>query len=122
MGQAYVVAGRFPDALECGRRALGLAREHGRRPYEARALRLLGEVAAHRESPEQARDYYRQALTVAEELGMQPLVAHCHLGLARLHKGMARPQYAYEHLTIATASYRDLGMPHWLAQAQAEQD
>ena len=51
--------------------------------YRAHALRLLGEVARRREPPDldQAATHYRQALTLAEAVGMRPLQAHCHLGL-----------------------------------------
>ena len=34
---------------------------------------------------EQAEDHYRQALALAEEFGMRPLQAHCHLGLGTLY-------------------------------------
>ena len=49
-------------------------------------LRLLGEVAARRDLPEQAEGHYRDALALAEQLGMRPLVAHCHLGLGKLYR------------------------------------
>ena len=51
-------------------------------------LRLLGEIAAHADPPEDraGRDHYRQALALADELGMRPLVAHCHLGLGKLYR------------------------------------
>jgi hypothetical protein len=47
------------------------------KPLEAYALRLLGDIAAHREPPEsaQAESYYQQARTLAKELGMHPLQA-----------------------------------------------
>ena len=35
---------------------------------------------------EQAADAYRQALALATELGMRPLVAHCHFGLGKLYR------------------------------------
>ena len=40
-----------------------------------------------REPPErvQAEAHSRQALTLAEELGMRPLQAHCHCGLGTLY-------------------------------------
>jgi hypothetical protein len=65
---------------------LALAREHQKRGNEAYASRLLGEIAAHRHPPEStlAKAHYQQALALAEELGMRPLVAHCHLGLGKL--------------------------------------
>ena len=42
---------------------------------------------------EPAEAHYRQALALAEELGMRPLQAHCHLGLGRLY-GQERPMGA----------------------------
>ena len=63
---------------------LALARQHQERGHEA--LRLLGELAAQREPPERERAeaHYHQAL-MAEELGVRPLQAHCHLGLGTLY-------------------------------------
>ena len=34
-----------------------------------------------------------QALALADELGMRPLVAHCHLGLGRLYNQTGRAAY-----------------------------
>jgi predicted protein tyrosine phosphatase len=46
---------------------------------------VLGEIASSAGPPDSAAGaHYRAALTLAEEIGMQPLVAHCHAGLARL--------------------------------------
>jgi hypothetical protein len=50
---------------------------------------------------------------------MRPLVAHCHLGLGRIYRRTGKPEQAQEHLTIATTMYREMGMPFWLAQAEA---
>jgi tetratricopeptide (TPR) repeat protein len=69
---------------------------------------------------ELAEAYYHQALTLAEELGMRPLVAHCHLGLGKLYRRMGRRQEAQEHLTTATSMYREMGMTYWLERAEAE--
>ena len=82
LSEAYLLAGREADARAAAQRALGLARQHKERGHEAYTLRLLGEIAA-REDPidiGKAEDHYRRALTLAEELGMRPLVAHCHVG------------------------------------------
>jgi hypothetical protein len=54
-------------------------------------------------------------------LGMRPLVAHCHLGLGKLNRRKGKLQEAQEHLTAATAMYRDMDMTYWLEQAEAEQ-
>lgn len=120
LGEAYVLADRFEDALQLAGRALTLARERGQRPYEARALRLLGEVNARREPPEQADGHYRDALALAEELGMRPLVAHCQLGLGKLYHRTGKRQEAREHLVTATTMYREMDMRFWLEQAEAE--
>jgi tetratricopeptide (TPR) repeat protein len=76
--EAYMRAGRLEEAQALAERTLVHAREYQERGHEAYALRLLGEVAAHR-SPldvDEAAAHYRQALTLAEELGMRPLQAH----------------------------------------------
>ena len=108
------------DALEFAGRALTLARERGQRGYQAWALRLLGEVAARRDLPESADGHYRDALALAEELGMRPLVAHCHLGLAKLSRRTGKREQARDHLTVATTLYREMDMRFWWEQAEAE--
>src|SRR5262249_42049232 len=73
LGEAYVHADRLEDALEVGGRALILARAGGQRGYEARALPLLRGLAARRDPAEHAEGHSRDALALAEELGMRPL-------------------------------------------------
>src|SRR5262249_28875438 len=41
-------------------------------------------------------------------------VAHCHLGLGKLHRRTAHREPAQEHLTIATAMYREIDLRCWL--------
>jgi tetratricopeptide (TPR) repeat protein len=91
VSEAYLLAGHMEEAVQFARRALDLARAHKERGHEAWALRLLGEIAAHQDPPESepAAHHYRQALTLAEELGMRPLVAHCHPAWARCMPGPA---------------------------------
>ena len=90
------------------------------RGWQAWALRLLGEVAARRDPPEHAEGHYRDALALAEELGMRPLVAHCHLGLGKLYRRTGQREQAREHFTSATAMYREMEMRFFLEQAEAE--
>jgi predicted protein tyrosine phosphatase len=89
---------------------------------KSRLLRLLGDVAAHpdRFEVDVAEEHYRQALALAEKLGLRPLVAHCHLGLGRLSRHTGKRQEAQEHLTIATTMIREMDMRFWLEQAEAE--
>jgi hypothetical protein len=51
---------------------------------------------------------------------MAPEAAHCHLGLCKLYRRTSKRDQAQEHLTTATTMYREMGMPYWLEQAEAE--
>ena len=66
-----------------------------------------------------AESYYGQAIELATELGMRPLVAHCHLGLGKLHRRTGDGAKAEEHLTAAATMYREMDMGFWLAQVEA---
>src|SRR5262249_40933932 len=121
LGAAQVLAGRLDEAHTLAERALTLARAHQERGHQAYTLRLLAEIAAQREPPEseQAEDHYRQALALADELAMRPLVAHCHLGLGTLYGRMGRVEPARVELSAAIVLYRAMDMTFWLPQAEA---
>ena len=121
LGEAHLLAGRREDSLEVGRRALDLAHRQKERGNEAWVLGLLGKIAAHTNRPdlESAQEYYRGALARASELGMRPLVAHCHLGLGKLAYRTGDQAKAAEHLANAKAMYREMGMSFWLEKAEA---
>jgi hypothetical protein len=59
-------------------------------------------------------------MALAAELGMRPLVAHCHAGLAKLHERIGKNQEAREHFITATKMYREMGMRYWLEKAERE--
>jgi len=119
VGEAYLLEGRLDDALERAQEAVSLARRHQERSHEAWSLRLLGDIASHRDPPsvEGAEGYYREALALAGELGMRPLVAHCHFHLGTLFLKADERVQAREHLTRATTMYREMDMRVWLDQA-----
>lgn len=58
-------------------------------------------------------------MTMAQELGMRPLVAHCHRGLGQIQRRAGRPEQAHEHLATAATMYREMAMSHWLEPAPA---
>jgi tetratricopeptide (TPR) repeat protein len=121
LGEAYVHAQRLDDALASATRALTFAQERGQRGYEAWTLRLLAEIAIHGgpSGMAPAEAHYGAALALASQLGMRPVVAHCHLGLGRLCCRAGKRQEAQEHFTIAASMYREMGMTSWLAKAEA---
>ena len=121
LGEAYLHAGRLDEAETQAQRALEFPRPHQERGHATYALWLLGESAAHRASSEseKAEAHYQQALTLAEELGMRPLQAHCHLGLGTLYAATGQRELARTALAAAIALYRAMEMTFWLPQAEA---
>ncbi len=121
LAEGYLLAGRLDEARARARQALGLATTQGERGNAAYAQWLLGEIASlgERPEPEDARRWLREALALASELHMRPLIAHCHHGLGKLGRRIDEPQ-AREHLATATAMYREMGMTYWLEKATAE--
>jgi tetratricopeptide (TPR) repeat protein len=119
--EAQLLAGRLEEAHALAERALEHARAHQERGNEAYALRLLGDIAAHRDPPESepAEAHYRQALALAEELGIRPLVAHCHRGLGTLYAMLGQRAQARTGLSTAIEMYRAMDMTFWLPQAEA---
>jgi tetratricopeptide (TPR) repeat protein len=121
LGTAYLLAGRSTDALHSVRQALEMTRAHKQPGGEAEALRVLGDIHAGHVPPdvEAADAAYRQALALADRLGMRPLVAHCHLRLGKLHRLTGDGMKAKEHLQTATTMYREMDMRFWWEQVEA---
>jgi tetratricopeptide (TPR) repeat protein len=121
LGEAYLLAGRIADADQQARHALERSRDFKQRGHEAYALRLLGEIAAQRQPPdaESAVAAYRQALALADELGMRPLQAHCHRGLGTLYTTNGQREQARTELSTAIEMYTSMDMNFWLPQTEA---
>jgi tetratricopeptide (TPR) repeat protein len=121
LGEAYWLTGRPLVAHMCARSALQASRTLKERGQEGWALRLLGEISSRQDPPatRAAEASYRQALLVAEELRMRPLLAHCHLGLGTLYANLERWEQARAELSAAIALYRAVDMTFWLPQAEA---
>jgi class 3 adenylate cyclase/tetratricopeptide (TPR) repeat protein len=120
LGEAQLLAGRLEEAHALAERALAHAREHQERGNQTYALRLLGDITAHRTPPDvdAAATHYRQALALAKELGMRPLQAHCHRGLGTLYSRTGQSEQASAELSTAIDMYRDMEMTFWLPQAE----
>ena len=120
LAEAWLRVGDRIRSIECATQALALARQSRACGSEAYAAHLLGELAALADPPDAtaAEMHYREALSLAEERSMHPLVAHCHLGLGRLYRRTGDHVKAHEHLTTASAMYREMDMGFWLAQAE----
>jgi class 3 adenylate cyclase/tetratricopeptide (TPR) repeat protein len=121
LGEGLLWASRLEEARHHAGQAIELAHVHKERGHEAWALRLLGESHAHPDPPEvePAEASYHQALALADELGMRPLQAHCHLGLGTLYAKISRPEQARAELSTAIALYHAMDITFWLPQAEA---
>jgi class 3 adenylate cyclase/tetratricopeptide (TPR) repeat protein len=121
LGEAHLLTGRMDEATGLAQRALAFARDLKARGNEAYALRLLGEIFAHQDplEVEAAEASYRQALALAEELGMRPLLAHCHLGLGTLYTKVGRLAQARAALSSAIELFHAMEMTFWLPRAEA---
>jgi class 3 adenylate cyclase/tetratricopeptide (TPR) repeat protein len=113
LGEAYLLTGRVEDASAAAARAFQLARIHKERGHEAYALRLLGGVSLQCDELAEAERHYRGALHLALELGMRPLAAHCHWGLARLFHRMHDRDAEQQHAAAARTQFRDLNIVGW---------
>jgi tetratricopeptide (TPR) repeat protein len=119
--EGLLLAGQRQDAQRAADTALRLAQDTGERGTEAATFRVLGAIAAAGAAdPGIAATSYQQGLALASDLGMRPLVAHCHLGLGELYRRTGDRVKSQEHLTTAATMYREMGMSFWLEKADAE--
>ena len=122
--EAYVAAGALEEAVPLVEGVREIARTRGQPEGQARFLLLLGEIAARRDPPDftEAEQRYREAQALTTACGMRPLQAHGHLGLGKVYRRMARLDEARAELSAAVAMLREMGMAHWLPEAEAELD
>jgi tetratricopeptide (TPR) repeat protein len=122
LAEAYLLAGRTDEAFDHARSAVNLSREHKERANEAAGLRVLAETMACGDplDAKTAGEQYAAGLALAQGLGMRPLIAHCHLGLGKLHARTGKYPEAQEHLRTAAAMYREMGMQSWLERTEAK--
>jgi tetratricopeptide (TPR) repeat protein len=121
LAEAFSLAGRNDRASGCIERALGTAVESSFGARVASALQVRARIRARgcETDAGAALQDYEAARSLAHELGMRPLVAHCHLGLGRVYAGAGDREQAREHLHTALAMYRDMEMHHWPEQAES---
>jgi class 3 adenylate cyclase/tetratricopeptide (TPR) repeat protein len=121
LSETHVLAGHIEEGRRIATAALALARSHGEKGNEAHVLRLLAILGSGRD-PVYIADVPRdfdQALHVATNLSMRPLVAHCRLGLGKLYHRTGDRAKTEEHLATAAAMYGEMDMRFWLEQAEA---
>jgi hypothetical protein len=120
LAEALARAGRAESAFSVAAQALDLAQEHRERGHEAHVLRLIAAIEVGREEPilDRAEEGYGKALALAEQLGMRPLQAHCHLGLSHLHRCRGDAAAAAAALGVARELFHAMGMTFWLQDTE----
>jgi tetratricopeptide (TPR) repeat protein len=116
-GDVHLLAGDTEMASRCAAEALRLATEQKERGNAVCAARLLAAIRASEQpgSPE-VEALFERTLRLARALGMRPLVAHCHAGLALHYAGISAQRLARQHRAAAARLYRAMGMRFWLGQ------
>jgi tetratricopeptide (TPR) repeat protein len=119
VADAHLTAGRPESAFPVAAQALDLAQELRERGHEAHVLRLLASIETKRNAPtlDRAEEGYRKAFVLAEQLGMRPLQAHCHLGLGRLYQRMGDRKSAAA-ISAARDLFRAMDMTFWLHDSE----
>ena len=120
VSEAYMLAGRTDVAEALARRGLEVSGKSKDKGSRAWLLQILGVLTARR-SPlkaEQAEANYAEALGLAQELGMRPLQAHCHLGLGHVYAQVKDVPKARSELRAAVELYRAMSMPFWVSKAE----
>ena len=122
LSEAYLRAGRLEEAWQHAARRSTSPVQHKERGNEALGPAPPRRIVHPSRSPggrRQAEAYYRQALALADELGMRPLLAHCHRGLGTLYAKIGRREQARAELSTAIELYRAMDMTFWLPEAEA---
>jgi class 3 adenylate cyclase/tetratricopeptide (TPR) repeat protein len=113
----YIAAGttylnsRQPElAFEMAREAESLTARNQELGYRARALMLMGDAITARggEQTGQAKEWYSEALSLAADRGMRPVVARVHLSLGELYAGDHRWEEAERELSLALQGFEEL--------------
>ena len=118
--EIHLLAGERDEAAQLASRALRLAKDQKERGNEVYARQLLAEICVlEQPGSGEGERHYRDALSLATELGMRPLAAHAHAGLWRVYRQRSDPAQAQRHLMAAETLYRDMGMRFWLDRLKA---
>jgi tetratricopeptide (TPR) repeat protein len=111
LGVEHRRAGRYQQAADHHRQALGLFREINNRGGETQVLNSLGEALLAAGQPDHARIQHDMALTLADQAGDRYEQARAHDGLAHTHHATGDIEQAHQHWQQALAIYFELGTP-----------
>jgi tetratricopeptide (TPR) repeat protein len=118
LAQAHLSINQVEQAATVAQLALQISQAYHQRGADAWTNWLLGEINVHAYNPGAAESHYLNGMALASELGMVPLLAHCHFGLGKQLGRTGRNEQGSEHLLAAANLYRTLGMSSWIRQME----
>jgi class 3 adenylate cyclase/tetratricopeptide (TPR) repeat protein len=114
LSETALLSGELDKALTFATQAVERTKLHGERSAEAYAHWLLATIQSVRALDlKLAADMFGSATTIATELGLQPLLAHCQLGLGDLYERMGSPTEANKRRERGQRLLKELGMKSW---------
>jgi tetratricopeptide (TPR) repeat protein len=121
LSEAYCLGGQIAKAILTAEEALRLYRQTKEHCFGTRALYVMAKIQSENGSGqiEQVPHTLRQAIDLAEDLKLRPLLAHCSLELGRFYLRSGEFESARSELMKAIDLYRSLGMRFWQPKAQA---
>jgi class 3 adenylate cyclase/tetratricopeptide (TPR) repeat protein len=119
-GHANLLAGRIDEAEKLAQRAFELSQESNEEGHHAWTLKLLGDIAASKNSRDnQAEIYYGQALALSRKLEMIPLQAHSSLAIGQFYFHNGDATRARSELARALGLCRESKMRFWQTRVEA---
>jgi class 3 adenylate cyclase/tetratricopeptide (TPR) repeat protein len=119
LSEAFRLKGQLAKAFETAEEALRIFRKSEERCFGAWTLLVMAKIQSECGSDqiEQAKQTYCQAIELAENLKMRPLLAHCSLELGQFFARSGEIEKARSELMKASDLFRSLGMRFWQPKA-----
>ncbi len=125
LAEICALAGRRAEATAHLERGLAMSRAHKQRWLEAEGLRILGQLHATGKPLGEtmdvaaARAAFEEAIAIAREMGLRPLLGRCQLALGRALNRAGERGAARAPLEEAAALFTGMDMRFWLDRAEA---
>jgi class 3 adenylate cyclase/tetratricopeptide (TPR) repeat protein/ribosomal protein L40E len=115
LAEGYLLAERVNEAAPCAARAIELSKQYKERGHEAWALKISGDISHYdrNSNAATAETFYAHASALGQELGMQPLTAHCRLGIGLVYATQGATEKARQEFAMAIEQFRSMEMTHW---------
>ena len=112
MGKALLMDEQTGRALSQTNKALALAKSRNERGHQAYALFQLGEIAFHPDFSdlELAEKHFTEAMTIAEQLEMRPLLADCYKQLSNIFRDKNNLSQSFHYVSMSNRLFKQLDM------------